>query len=367
MKNKQTLPKSLQQQLSHSQTLRNVPSFLKIYICSLLFFTSFTAVLGQSRIAVVNGSTSTLKVYSTLDSALKMASNGDYVYLPGGSFPADTINKKLFIFGAGICQDSSTATSITNIIGSMVITNLASGGQLEGCYITGDIKFGTSSSDQEIQNYIVKRCYVDGNISIGYTLINQNSKNNFFLENIINGELIARSSINNYFQKNIIRLGVENANYSFFENNLIGLSTNYYNIIYYCNNTLFKNNIITNSINNSVIANSYNLTFINNLSNTGTNIPNDQISSGNKTASLDSIFIDISNTNIFKRNFRLKSFSPGRNMGTDATDVGIYGTTQPTKTGWIPTNPHISFKSVAQQTDVNGILKATFKVKAQNN
>lgn len=72
-------------------------------------------------------------------------------------------------------------------------------------------------------------------------------------------------------------------------------------------------------------------------------------------------------SNIYTQNFHLITNSPGLNAGTDGTDVGIYGTNQPTKEGWIPSNPHISYKNVSQQTDANGNLKATFIVKAQAN
>src|SRR5690606_38454734 len=98
-------------------------------------------------------------------------------------------------------------------------------------------------------------------------------------------------------------------------------------------------------------------------------IPDDQFNIGNMTTTLDKIFVklDTSFTNFYTQDFHLKTDSPGKNAGSDGTDVGIYGTNEPTKEGWVPSNPHISFKNISSQIDANGNLKATFKVKAQNN
>lgn len=127
---------------------------------SFLFFTSFLFVssllFAQARFAVVSGANNTTKIVSTFDSALTVAVDGDYIYMPGGTFPAATINKRVFIYGAGHRPDSTVATGTTIITGTLYITSAASGGLLEGCVVTAGITFGTSATDQGIQNFVLK-------------------------------------------------------------------------------------------------------------------------------------------------------------------------------------------------------------------
>ncbi len=378
MKKKQLGSKASLLNYTLSQVQRILLSSIRINV-SIIIITFFSiAASAQSRIAVVNGTTGALKVYSTLDSALKFAANGDYMYLPGGTFPADTITKKLYIFGAGINPDSSAATGITTLSGNLYITKTASGGQIEGCSITGNLYFGTTAADQEVKNYIVKRCFMDYIIMGIGASGNINSKNNFFVENIISNTVQGQNATNNFFQKNVIGYRLQDLDYCSFENNIIDINGGA-TPIYRCNNCTVKNNAFANvgsywtgyNYVTRLDDGSTNLSYSNNIYNlNGFNpqpIPEDQFSSGNRQTTIDSMFVNFSNASIYKKNFRLVSFSPGKNMGTDGTDVGIFGTNQPTKTGWVPSNPHISNKNVAQQTDANGILKATFKVKAQNN
>ena len=68
----------------------------------------------------------------------------------------------------------------------------------------------------------------------------------------------------------------------------------------------------------------------------------------------------------FLDNYHLKNTCVGKNAGTDGTDVGIYGTSQPTSEGWVPSNPHIYFKQIDSQTGTNGTLKIQVKVRTNN-
>ncbi|MFZ1289230.1 MAG: hypothetical protein WAR79_04040, partial [Melioribacteraceae bacterium] len=81
-----------------------------------------------------------------------------------------------------------------------------------------------------------------------------------------------------------------------------------------------------------------------------------------------SIFVNQSG-NIFNysQDYHLQVSCPGKNAGTDGTDVGIYGGMSPWKDGSLSQNPHIQFKQIAGATDQNGNLKINIKVKAQNN
>ena len=59
--------------------------------------------------------------------------------------------------------------------------------------------------------------------------------------------------------------------------------------------------------------------------------------------------------------------APTTYLGTDGTQVGIYGGTFPYKEGAVPLNPHIQLKNIAPTTDANGDLQIQIQVKAQDN
>jgi hypothetical protein len=67
----------------------------------------------------------------------------------------------------------------------------------------------------------------------------------------------------------------------------------------------------------------------------------------------------------YSYNFHLKN--PASYLGTDATQVGVYGSATPFKEGSVPVNPHIQTKSIAEQTNAEGKIPVQIKVAAQNN
>lgn len=67
----------------------------------------------------------------------------------------------------------------------------------------------------------------------------------------------------------------------------------------------------------------------------------------------------------YAHNYHLKS--PTTYLGTDGTEVGIYGGTFPYKEGSVPRNPHIQLKNIASKTDDNGSLQIEIQVEAQDN
>ena len=53
-------------------------------------------------------------------------------------------------------------------------------------------------------------------------------------------------------------------------------------------------------------------------------------------------------------------------IGTDNTQVGIYGGAFSWKEGSIPFNPHIQIKQISPTTNNNGLLPVNIRVKAQD-
>jgi hypothetical protein len=76
------------------------------------------------------------------------------------------------------------------------------------------------------------------------------------------------------------------------------------------------------------------------------------------------IFVNQTGNSIdYTHNYHLKN--PEKYIGTDGTQVGIYGGTTPFKEKGLPSNPQIIKKTIAEQTDANGNLKVDVTVKAQ--
>jgi hypothetical protein len=66
----------------------------------------------------------------------------------------------------------------------------------------------------------------------------------------------------------------------------------------------------------------------------------------------------------YSHNYHLQA--PATYIGTDATQIGLYGSGFPYKDGAVPINPHIQTKTVAPATTCSGELNINFKAAAQN-
>ena len=324
-----------------------------------------TATHAQNLIAVQNGATP--KFYASLDSAITHALAGDTLYLPGGSYSFSTqISKRLHFVGVGYNPDSTAVTLPTQINGDISLLASASGGSMTGINFTGKIYFG---SGLPAENYTFFRCKINEFISFviyGWSTI---IKNNKFYENII-GNMSGGGELN-YFINNIFGgfggFGGIGSN-NIFKNNIflntsggIGNSNNFENNIF-ISQTTFR---IDRSIEFQ------NSTFRNNLFLENISFPylTTNLGSGNIVNQTQaSIFINqTGNTFDYTHNYHLKSTCPGKNAGTDGTDIGIYGGSYPWKEGAIPNNPHFQSVKIAPKTDANGSLNVNIKVQAQDN
>lgn len=173
-----------------------------------------SATEAQNLIAVQNGGEA--EFYTNLDSAIVHASNGDTVYIPGGTFSVSVqIDKRLHIIGVGHNPDSTLATGQTRITGNLSLVNEASNGSLMGVYLSG-----YTTSGDNISNYLVLRCSFNG------INLPSSSTNWIFIENII---------------QYAYQFGSEYAVNCYFYNNIIGAYSNY-NWAGFAS-SVFKNNI----------------------------------------------------------------------------------------------------------------------------
>lgn len=329
-----------------------------ILISAMLLVAANLNITAQNLIARQHGGNAIF--YTDLPTAVAAGQNGDTIYIPGGSWSANlSINKRLFIIGTGHNPDSTQATGICYLSGNISISNGASNGRITGIYLTG-----TLAAVDTATNYIISRCRM-GNIQL-----TAHSSQWIIEENIINSQIIGYGAYNNLFSNNIIgqcfyNMGPNNTvknNIFLMQSYEIGCSNSSS-----VNNCTFENNNFigggnftgqnNNLINNNLFVANITFPFGNNL---GSNNVVNQTQS--------SIFVNQTGSTFdYTQDYHLKLTSPGKNAGTDGTDIGIYGGMFPWKAGSVPFNPHIQIKSISNTTDQNGNLQINIKVNAQNN
>jgi len=331
---------------------------------------SCTYLNAQNLIAVEHNGVSVF--YSTLDSAVNAAQTGDNVYVPGGIFTLNvSISKGFNLIGVGYNPDSTLATGFTQITSPSNFVRIITGadnGSITGIMFNNNtIIFGTGNSDQTVSNYTVSKCRMSS-LQLGYGQGSATSNNLIFKENIFDGNLNGLNIQNCHFSNNMIQLSIYNFQQGneFTDNVFLYPSTYILNAV---NNSVFRNNIFlySNGIFTNLSSNNifYNNLFVANMS--SGSLPGTDVGSLFNVAQ-SSIFINqVGNTYDYHQNYHLKSTCPGKNYGTDGTDLGVYGSATPWKEGGVPYNPHIQFQSIATQTDGSGNLSINIKVAAQKN
>lgn len=323
-----------------------------------LVLVSATAT-AQLRFVVQNAGGAT--VYESFASALAASQQGDTLYLPGGTFNIGnaTINKKITMIGVGHYPAYTQPTNRTELTGNINLLAGADTSQFHGFYLTGNFMWGTNTGNQMVNKITISRCNIN-NIYLSYASNISTSEQILISENVVRGAIFGMNAQNVLIEKNIV-----------------------YNISHFNNNVLINNNVVfTNDFcldyitsctvqNNVIVGGAGSYLFYNSSANTVQNnlfVNTYAEGSGNiDKQSLESIFVNYAGGAFsYEHDFHLKETSPGKNAGTDGTDIGIYGTVAPYKEGAVPFNPHITDEDIATRTDSQGKLNVKVTVEAQN-
>ena len=337
-----------------------------IFFLFLASCCSFSTACAQNLIALQhNGAAS---FFTTIPDAVTAAVSGDTIFLPGGSFLAFNIDKKLAIIGVGHNPDSTAATGMTLISGTISFGNGdCDGSVLTGLRVNGEI----NSSGLDNDNVQISRCFIISGIT-------PNGNGSGGSENWTISECFfptIQFIKNSFVSNNLIAHFILNAQDCQIENNAF-LYDAYLPIV--GNSCMVKNNIfnfVTDCcVSGQQISNSL---FDNNIWSSGS-LPNGVFGTGNigtgniNDPNFDGLFTNFSYTtytgninNPYPFDFHLvnAAYNTG---GTNGTPIGIYGGTFPWKDGSLPFNPHILFKSIGNSTDQNGNLLINIHVEAQD-
>jgi hypothetical protein len=298
--------------------------------------------------------------------AYTAAESGDTIYLPGGSFaPPANFNKTLTIFGTGHYPDSTEVTGKTFINGGVTLVTGADNFYIEGVEITGAFTFDNNHS---VNWVTVKRCRINGVLNVNGNLATPssnlavigcvlngaslpNAQNAAFFNSIFSGEASnISSSTGNIYKNNI-----------FMQNNYP--PTTYATTLNGGGNNLIENNIFLRN-RDYEIGGSGNTIKNNIFPKTAPVLGTQPISSGNFTGiELADLFVNqIGNAFSYAHDYHLQE--PETYLGTDGTQVGIYGGIFPWKEGAVPSNPHIQSAIVAPTTN-EGKLNVQIKAISQ--
>lgn len=332
----------------------------KVFLPALFTLFSVLSVFGQDPVATLQhaGSTQVFYGINSLESAYQQSVNGDTIVLSVGSFSAPTLGKRLTIIGAGYLPDSLSLKRSTTIIRGIMINTGGSKIHLEGLYVAGNIDRASNFANYD--SLTVKRCR--------FTNIEFVGKNGILEENIIEAS-ITNLGTDAIVKHNIINGLVSNIQRGVVDGNILLYSTSVFHTL---SNVTIKNNIVMCTIrqfaylNNCVAINNIFITDVFSFYECLRENNNCEVRNNYVIYDKQDIFKAFSGTYFdFRDDYQLKT--PNNFIGTDGTQVGIYGGLQPFKTSLRPSNPQIISKSVSTKTDNTGQLQVNFTVKAQDN
>ncbi|MDF1549786.1 MAG: hypothetical protein P1P88_18300 [Bacteroidales bacterium] len=349
----------------------------KLYFLLLISYISFTA---QATVWTVSNNPNSPGQFSDLQTAIdtSIVNNGDTLYISGSltSYGNITLNKPLTLIGTGHHPNkdfplvsktgSITLDEKTDAYGTVL--NSADGSKIIGLQ-TGRLQdyYGAS-------NIKVSKCYIrpeyGGAISASTSSNNWIISNNFITCTHYNSSTIYLGGTSNVLVNN----NVINADAG---NNLLA-GYNNTNIIISHNLFIQSTSFATFSISNAIISNNIfygvqptgasSCTFNNNIA-TSYDLPYDDNTGSNNINVQAPGFVNVPAADyVFNwgYDYRLTASSPGHNAGTDGTDIGPFGGSDPLSTTGEPAIPVIMQMNILNPTlPENGTIEIQLKARVQ--
>lgn len=339
----------------------------------VLIVLSVLPVLASARVITVNNNIGSPSAFSNLQTAIDSAANGDTIYVQGSNtdYGNVTITKRLILIGAGYRPNKSNPLpSKLNIVAlDSVATGTNAGASASGTVLMGFeiTKLGTVNN-LYLRNLLIKRNRFIKNPNFNFAGISLLLINSTIEQNILDTSSATDFDLgvgtNCLIRNNIIGCPFRNSNGGavLINNVFVGQANAFVNVsnaliansIFYgmapqgCNNSTFSNNITFNTTSNTLPY--------------GTNSGSGNLSGTNpQFVNATQYVFD------YNQDYRLQSSSPGKNAGTDATDIGLYGGGAPMPAyGGEPSIPQIKTFTVAPVVKKNSTLQINVKAKKQD-
>ena len=347
-------------------------------LLAIFFAISSCAFAG---IKTVSNNPSSPGQYTNLQTAIDAAGLGDTLMIAGSTTNYGTVNiaKPLVLVGAGYNNPYGSNTSITTINLNRTSQFLgASGTKIMGVIVTSVISFngnytGGTGSNANINNVLVERCKIN-DLRFGYDGL-------YYQNDTVRNCLFQGGSIYFYYNYTYNNIFIHN---NIFDNSVIGTNYGPPNL----SNVFFRNNLIINRVTAFFSAIAYliiennifygaeptgctNASFTKNITYLCAAVPGaGNLGSGNLNAT-NPMFVNYPPSGgafSYTYDFHLQGASPGKNAGTDGTDIGIYGGMLPYDVGANPHFPQMMELTLPSGSSVpaGGTLNVHFKAKKQN-
>jgi len=335
----------------------------QLIITAVILFFCTLATVAQDPVTTLQhkGTTTLFYGIESFAQAVNAAVNNDTLYIQACTMnPPGLITKKLYIVGAGHFLDSSNGRTV--IAGGLTIGKGADSLHIEGLYIRDDINYESGSSINYVQ---ITRCRLN-NASFNSSSATV-SKNYCSFEECISNSIDFSGYGTNLLVRHCIingRLSTINGSAIIDGNVFIQQNYNLVNVF----SSLIQNNIFCGQTGYGSITGVVSNFYSNNLFTANAiSFGQDSRDSNNYLGvSQVDIFVNQSGNSFdYTHDYHLKN--PEKYIGTDGTQVGLYGGPIPFKEKGLPSNPQITSKSIARQTDANGNLPVNITVKAQAN
>ena len=327
---------------------------------TILFFVAFvltmTGAKAQSALVATLSQNGTVSQYygaTALQEAYEAAEDGAVITLSSGTFNAVDINKAITLRGAGCIEDTHTLIVPTYLSGSFTITPTTDDNYfyMEGIYCIDYVHvYGVNNNLKELY---ISKCFFNGSVSVNmcYPHLTQC----FFRNSLGCGQAgswsnqITRTTCDNCFAYN-----ANDGSGSFIDSKVV--FNNCTLIKVNSRNSTFHNCIIIspyyalsgdNTVNNCVGTSSDNSP----MPNMFANFPNNSNVYVEDITQLFKTFVWTGSTNDLKGNelYELTETAAATYLGSDGTQVGIYGGSYPFSIA--PSNPQVKKFTVSNTTD----------------
>lgn len=303
-----------------------------------------------------------------LKDAVAAAATGDIISLSAGQFNAPTINKAVTIQGAGYVISSGNYTAIVGET-TVEVPDGATGLVVEGLHFMG--KF-TVAGDI-LCSFAFRKCRMDslqfsakivegelGQSKVQYLTYAETNK--FYVHHVVMHEINAtnvnqvavdidhcvvtgclRNTVTAVVRNSLLKNALGTSSCAFYNNVLSqNMWSNYSSTYYYCGGI-----ISTYVSGNTIWSASYSYSY---------NFVHD---------SYKALFVNTTHANTWNEayDYKLTDEAAAQYIGDDGTQVGLYGGAVPFSA--VLSTPQIVEKTIATQTDENGMLSVKIKVEAQ--
>lgn len=334
---------------------------MKKFLFSFVALFCVTISFAQSSLLATlshEGQISTFYGATALREAHSAATHGDIITLSSGTFVSVNITKAITLRGAGMAIDTVHNTLPTVISGDFIINIADSVSQkltMEGVYSNDymgyvnvnnpvflksrfkSIGYNNNSRTDKIKDAMFVHCRIAENI---YLLDNCSAS---LINCIVGNPYSSNDKTSNFEFTNCVVYKYNNVRASSYINCVLISNTNYDNLITLNGSCSAYNNISNNK------GSFY-------------NIPNSTNRTVEKIETLFKTYKGGEFKNLDSENFELTDAAKAKYLGSDGTQVGIYGGMLPYNT--TPSNPQITKCKVASKSTADGKLSVDIEVKA---